>query len=393
MKTMKTKVKPGEKSHEDYVKKLDSLKRTCCQFCNCACYDTSLYTHPYEIPLLPRLPQAPSFRGRKKRTKSKPRKRSKSANSSRRDCDVLKSILPQEDVNISSRFNLDLGSVDVCNSMANLCLSSRKVLAAFESVPKHDKLIVNRMARSRSEKALLEENSWLAQKHWQNEKYERELFKCEQKEEFKKAVHEKRFVDYQMTKARIEELAKRDLEQLQALKEVIKFKDYRLQKRLNNIRQEREVMQHQKRELEQRKSEFVQQIQQEKSLDNQLKLQDMYMQLENRQIKAKHIRENHMDSYLKRLKHDNYLQQIIHQENYREAKSLEDAKKRQLVEKICEKKMKSDHFIDKKRQQFESLSEQARLSSELRHIVRYSISPEIKLCERSLSNLSCRKFC
>lgn len=83
------------------------------------------------------------------------------------------------------------------------------------------------MATKRTEQALAKENAWLARKYWENERYERELLKCEQMEEYKKAVRDKQFQDYLQTKARLNDIAQRDLSELQRLKESLQQKDDR----------------------------------------------------------------------------------------------------------------------------------------------------------------------
>lgn len=227
--------------HLQYLDMLETIADTCCEICQCDCYSShsALNTEnifeagPSSVRLEPPVNKLHSKKSsQRKKTKSNGNKlkRSKSASSFyTKDCKILKELnlndkLPR--VRDSTRYPRwsSMESIELCEPMRNLCLSPT-VSKAFEKVPLCDKKILNRMAKKRGEKIVDNENAWLAQKFWENEQYERELLKCEQTEEFKKAIRNKQFQDYQITKARLNEIAQRDMDELQRLRASLREKD------------------------------------------------------------------------------------------------------------------------------------------------------------------------
>ncbi|XP_065361253.1 uncharacterized protein LOC135954934 [Calliphora vicina] len=265
--------------------------------------------------------------------------------------------------------------IRLSESMANLCLAPT-IKEAYNKVPDHDKRILNRMATKRTEQALAKENAWLARKYWENERYERELLKCEQMEEYKKAVRDKQFQDYLQTKARLNEIAQRDLSELQRLKESLQQKDDRTKKRLQSLRTERDLAVNQKRCEELRKMECVNLHQEEHNLDEMLRKSETCHRLTERLKRADHIRNKMLENYLKRLRYDNYIEQLQHEEHWREVQLNEKLKREQLKEQISRKRCRSQHFVETKQHRNETIRKTAKLSKSLRDIVRSSVTPE-----------------
>lgn len=259
--------------------------------------------------------------------------------------------------------------------MANLCLVP-SVREAYQKVPAHDKRILNRMATKRNEQAVSKENAWLARKYWENERYERELLKCEQMEEYKKAVRDKQFQDYLQTKARLNEIAQRDLCELQRLRESLQQKDARAKKRLQNLRIEKELSVNQKRCEELRKAEHVNINQEELNLDEMWKKSEICHRLTERLKRADHIRNEILENYLKRLRYDNYIEQLQHEEHWREIQLSAKLKREQLKEEISRKRCRSQHFVETKQKHNDSLKRTAKLSKSLRDLVRSSVTPD-----------------
>ncbi|XP_013106590.2 capping protein inhibiting regulator of actin dynamics [Stomoxys calcitrans] len=268
-----------------------------------------------------------------------------------------------------------LAPVRLSESMANLCIVPT-IRDAYQKVPAHDKRILNRMATKRNEQAVSKENAWLARKYWENERYERELLKCEQMEEYKKAVRDKQFQDYLQTKARLNEIAQRDLCELQRLRESLQQKDARTKKRLQNLRIERDMSVNQKRCEELRKAEHVNINQEELNLDEMLKKSEICQRLTERLKRADHIRNAMLDNYLKRLRYGNYIEQLQHEEHWRELQLSEKLKREQLKEEITRKRCRSQHFVEAKLKHNEALRKTAKLSKSLRDLVRSSVTPE-----------------
>lgn len=287
-------------------------------------------------------------------------------------------ILPQSIHNSFSYIDetdSSFAPIRLSESMANLCLAP-SIKEAYNKVPDHDKRILNRMASKRSEQAVAKENAWLARKYWENERYERELLKCEQMEEYKKAVRDKQFQDYLQTKARLNEIAQRDLAELQRLKQSLQQKDDRTKKRLQTLRIERDLAANQKRCEELRKMECVNLHQEEHNLDEMLRKSETCQRLTERLKRADHIRNKMLENYLRRLRYDNYIEQLQHEEHWREVQLNEQLKREQLKEQISRKRCRSQHFVESKQMHNENIRKTAKLSKSLRDIVRASVTPD-----------------
>ncbi|XP_053962439.1 uncharacterized protein LOC128866011 [Anastrepha ludens] len=269
-----------------------------------------------------------------------------------------------------------LTSQKLCASMANLCLAPT-VRAAYQQVPTHDKRILNRMAHKRSERAIAKENAWLARKYWENERYERELFKCAQMEEYKRAIRDKQFQDYLLTKARLNEIAQRDLTELRRLREALHQKDMSTKRRLDALRVERGIAACQRRCEQLRRAEAVAVQQEEQQIDEKLRKQEMCGRLSERLQRAEQIRANMLDSYLRRLRYDNNIEELVHEEHWREAQQSERQRLAQLEEHIQQKCEQSQRFIEARQRRQETIAKTAKISASLRELVRKSVTPEV----------------
>ncbi|XP_050323113.1 uncharacterized protein LOC126754936 [Bactrocera neohumeralis] len=276
-----------------------------------------------------------------------------------------------EEVQLSS----SLTSQKVCASMASLCLAPT-VRAAYQQVPAHDKRILNRMAHKRTERAIAKENAWLARKYWENERYERELFKCAQMEEYKRAIRDKQFQDYLLTKARLNEIAQRDLSELRRLREALQQKDKSTKRRLDALKVERGIAACQRRCDELRRAEAVAVQQEEQQIDEKLRKQEICERLSERLQRAEHIRANMLDSYLRRLRYDNQMEELVHEEHWREAQQLERQRLAQLEEHIQQKCEQSQRFVEERQRRQEAIAKTAKISASLRELVRNSVTPE-----------------
>ncbi|EDW60389.1 coiled-coil domain-containing protein 177 [Drosophila virilis] len=279
--------------------------------------------------------------------------------------------------------NLARGN-SLCASMANLCLAPT-VRAAYAQVPSHDQRILNRMAVKRSERAADKEHAWLARKYWENERLERQLLKCEQLEEYKRAVHDKQFQDYLMTKARLQALAERDLAELRRLRGALDAKDAAAKQRLDAMRLERDLTLCQRRYEESRRNEAVNLQQEEQQLDATLRKRDTCMRLTQRLRRADELRTQLLEGYLKRLQHDNQVEQLHHEEHWRERQQLERLKREQLQHDIQRKRQQSQRFVDSRQRRHEARFRTAKISASLRELVRQSVTPESALDQHSNS--------
>lgn len=263
----------------------------------------------------------------------------------------------------------------LCTSMANLCLAPT-VRAAYAQVPSHDQKILNRMAVKRSQQAEDKEHAWLARKYWENERLERELLKCEQLEEYKRAVHDKQFQDYLLTKARLQALAERDLAELRRLRGALDAKDEAAKQRLQAMRLERDLTLCQRRYEESRRSEAVNLQQEEQQLDDTIRKRDTCMRLTQRLRRADELRGQLLEGYLKRLQHDNQVEQLQHEEHWRERQQEERLRREQLQHDIQRKRQHTQRFIDCRQRLKEARFRTAKISASLRELVRQSVTPE-----------------
>lgn len=268
--------------------------------------------------------------------------------------------------------------------MANLCLAPT-VRAAYAQVPSHDQKILNRMAEKRTEQAVDKEHAWLAQKYWENERLERQLLKCEQLEEYKRAVHDKQFQDYLLTKARLQALAERDLAELRRLRGALDAKDEAVKQRLKAMRLERDLTLCQRRYEESRRSEAVNLQQEEQQLDATLRKRDICMRLTQRLRRADELRGQLLEGYLKRLQHDNQVEQLQHEEHWQERQQLERLKREQLRQDIQRKRQQSQRFVDCRQRRHEARFRTAKISASLRELVRQSVTPEAGLDQKGNS--------
>ncbi|XP_037941327.1 uncharacterized protein LOC119674268 [Teleopsis dalmanni] len=276
---------------------------------------------------------------------------------------------------IATDTKLTLSPLKLSESMANLCLAPT-VREAYQRVPSHDQKILNRMANKRSEKATAKENAWLAQKYWENERYERELIKVEQMEEYKRAVRDKQFQDYLFTKARLNEIAQRDLTELQRLRGLLQEKDKKTKRRLDALRVERDITICQRRCDELRKAEAVNVQQEEQQLDETLRKREICNRLTERLQRADEIRSRMLGSYLKRIRYANYVEQLMHDEHWRDVQVFEKQKRELLKDHIDQKRTKCQRFVEKRQRRNEALSKTAKISASLRELVRNSVTPE-----------------
>ncbi|XP_062129179.1 LOW QUALITY PROTEIN: trichohyalin [Drosophila sulfurigaster albostrigata] len=280
--------------------------------------------------------------------------------------------LPQSNAKLGRNGNT------LCASMANLCLAPT-VRAAYAQVPSHDQKILNRMAVKRSQQAADKEHAWLARKFWENERLERQLLKCEQLEEYKRAVHDKQFQDYLLTKARLQALAERDLAELRRLRGALDAKDEAAKERLKAMRLERDLTLCQRRYEESRRNEAVTLQQEEQQLDATLRKRDICMRLTQRLRRADELRNQLLEGYLKRLQHDNQVEQLQHEEHWRERQQLERLKREQLQCDIQKKRQQSQRFEDCRQRRHEARFRTAKISASLRELVRQSVTPETGL--------------
>lgn len=268
----------------------------------------------------------------------------------------------------------------------------------YPRIPEHDKKILNRMAMKRKEEIARLEDASIAQKYWDKERSYRDFMVTAHNEQFLNAVKMKRVQDTVETEMRLRDIAAKEQNYLDRIKEHIVLKNQRLMQRLRQSKLNEEIQKCERRERDLKKYESALVQQHESELNNEIRKQQCFLQLENRISRADAIRNHFLAAYKRRLLADNRVQQDLHAINYEWTKRLEDYKLDQLKQQIRERDRKTEKFNIRKQKMLDESREQARATAELRDIIRRSISPENHsyrgfhvrniVPDRPLSNLS-----
>lgn len=289
-------------------------------------------------------------------------------------------------------------SVDnLCDQMDSIGINAitPRLTRLYTRIPEHDKKILKRMAMKRTQEIAQMEYAWIARKCWEDERTVRNNLINEHTSQYMRKVKEKQRLEYIQTEKRLNELARREQQNLNEIRRHINVKDERLEQRLRAESVKREIM-NRERQLEAiRKFEAAAVMQKEHQLDEEVRKQEIYSNLENRINRAEEMRSKYIITRQRRLCMDNELEQNLHAVNYDEAKKNELIKLEQLKLKIQERNNKSIRFMEAKQQYLTECRNQARVSAELRDIVRNSISPDSNRsfkvrssCDRPMSNMS-----
>ena len=300
--------------------------------------------------------------------------------------------------NTSSRSNLHLDAIqNLCDKFDGISITGMtpRLTKILPKIPEHDKKIINRMALKRSKEIARLEDSVIARKYWDAERNARENLINRQTAQLGNVLKVKREQETMETTKRIQMIANKQQMYLEQIKREIMAKQQRLMNRLRNSELKRELRRCERRQEELHKFETAAVNQQHTSLDEQLKKQECYSQLESRINRAGAMRNYFLNVYKRRIYVDNELEQAIHAANYEEAKKVEQFKIDMLKNKIHERDRKCFEFMQKKEQVLNESRNQARATAELRDIVRRSISPEnysfrgaLMKLDRPLSNMS-----
>lgn len=351
-----------------------------CGYCSCSCDCLSSKT-TYSSEKHVVLPRVKKYKTVKERNLSSKKQKPKlTRRLSQSVEDLHRNVYPE--------------TVELCESMQNLCMSPR-VFRAYNSISTHDQKILNRMAEKRSETVMRAENAWLADKMWQNEKYERDLRRFEQQEAYRKVLREKQEMDSRIMRLRFDEILRKDRDRLEELKKSLLKKDILSEERLERLRLQREARLAARHAEEARKFENILRANDENQLNDEIRKQNVYHHLSHRLEKADTTRKHYLGAYKRRLQGDNYREQVLHKENYEEALRFENYKREQLEDSILRKDQRITRFVNQRRRAYDESIEKAKLSSSLRELVRRSISPDNYqfgsgrlLYDRPISNLS-----
>lgn len=270
-----------------------------------------------------------------------------------------------------------------------------RITKLYTKIPEHDKKILKRMAMKRTQEIAQMEDAWIARKCWEDERTVRNNLINEHSLQYMRKVKDKQKMEALQTERRLNDLAKKEQSSLDEIRRNISVKEERLEQRLRAESVKREIIIRERQLEEIRKFEVAAIIQQELQLDEEVKKQECFSNLENRINRAEEMRNKYLSTRQRRLCMDNELDKNIHAANYDEAKRNELLKLEQLKIKIQERNEKSNRFMEAKERYLTESRNQARASAELRDLVRNSISPDSyrsfkvrSSCDRPISNMS-----
>lgn len=361
-----------------------------------------------------------------KRRKNTKRRKSNSRSTSRNSCRIKASTIRSKSTNDLTSDEPFVTKCCTPKSVQNLCdqlgsiginTITPRISKLYTKIPEHDKKILKRMAMKRTQEIALmvafnlirpvfhshpfkkstkfQEDAWLARKCWEDERTITNNLKNEHSMQYCKKVKEKQKMESLQFARRMNDLAKKEQQYLDEIRRNINVKEERLEQRLRAESMKKEIMNRERQLEEVRKFEAATIIQQELQLDEEVRRQECYSNLENRINRAEEMRNKYLSTRQRRLCMDNVLEQNLHAANYDEAKKAELLKLKQLKMKIQERNRKSIQFMEAKQQYLTECRSRACASAELRDIVRNSISPDSyrsykvrSSCDRPISNMS-----
>lgn len=288
---------------------------------------------------------------------------------------------------------------DTFDTISMAAVTPRRLTKLYPTIPEHDKKILNRMAMKRHEEIARLEDARIAKRYWEAESNARNQMLSEHNAQLMDELRTKRQQESIEMKERLQMIADRHDSYLTKIKKEITSKDHRLLQRMRTAELKKELRKCERRQTELRKFEAASLQLQDTELDEALRRQEFFSQLETRISRADALRAHFRAVYRRRLFSDNEMQQTLHAANYEEAQKMEQYKIDMLKLRIRDRNRKSVDFMQRKQQFLNESRDQARATAELRDIVRRSISPENyslrgsrlavrSSCDRPISNIS-----
>lgn len=276
----------------------------------------------------------------------------------------------------------------LCDKFESACLSemSPRVSKMYPKISEHDRKILQRMAMKRTEEIAQCEDAVLARKHWEQEKYERDAMLTIQSLEFGHVLREKRHLEKAIRHNRLKHLSQRQKNYAEKIRNEIAAKNLKLMHRMQHIELQKEVMQCQRRQDFIRKFELATMAQEENKIDDAIRKQECYANLEHRISRAHDMRNYLIGAYQRRVYAENEKQQQTHAFNYDEVKRMDKLNHEMLKQRLEQRNRKSTQFMVEKQRWVEESRDQARVTAELRDIVRRSISPDNYSYRNTLGN-------
>lgn len=265
---------------------------------------------------------------------------------------------------------------NLCEQFNSLRCHTPRVTRIQPQISEHDKKILKCMALKRIEEITQLEDAMTARADWEREKFVRKIILEEQNAEFGSILREKRKLENVLRDQRINDLLEQQRSYVEKIRNEIEEKDHRLSHRIKNIKYNRDLMQCQRRQDEMKKAELANLTQEENRVEDEIRRRECQEQLDNRITRADIMRNYMLNSYRRRINEENQKHQIIHGINYEEVKKVEKLNLEMLRQRLNERDNKCKQFLNDKQKWVEGCRDQARITSELRDILRRSISPD-----------------
>lgn len=253
-------------------------------------------------------------------------------------------------------------------------------LKQFPLIPEHDKRILNCMLLKRSNDALNLENSYIAQKCWEDDKQQRNELLRKHQSNHLDWLKEKQEIEKYLHAQRSDALYKQHENYISTIAHEIQVKKCRFNRRLERLEHERNVMQRQRQLIEKQKTDQNARLRQWNQIEHELQKCERSAELESRMDRANHTRNHYLTILRRRTMEDNQRQRLIHAINYEEIKELERMNMDYLKEKVADCDRRSKQFHLNKMQWIEESRDRAHTTAHLREIIRKSITPDTFSC-------------
>lgn len=247
----------------------------------------------------------------------------------------------------------------------------------YQKVSEHDRMIVDRMARKRTEELAMVEESQIARRYWEEERRARQQVMLEQNEMLTRILKERRDQDAHDTMVRLENLRNRDRFLTQRLREELNAKENLVDMRLQKLNYMREHQTNERRQMQMEKMRLIAQNNDESFLDQKYQQQLIIEHLQDKVNRAEYQRMRYLQVQKARVQQDNEMEERLHRAKLSENQRFEAYQKQKLMDTIRRSDQKTRMVLEGKRRELEESRSQARNSALLRDFVRRSFTPEV----------------
>lgn len=250
----------------------------------------------------------------------------------------------------------------------------------YPTIPDHDKRILNCMMLKRFSDTMDTQNAWIARDYWDRERRERAAIQRRQESDYQQSVRRKQELERCVRAERLEALCRQRQSYVTAVRRELHSKKVRSSQRLAQAAYERDLMAAQRQTHAQRRAAETTNIRFRQQIDAQLRSHECGAELDRRMQRATRIRRHHLNSYRKRIAHNNERHRMVHDIIATEIRAAEQSHADHLKEKIARCNRRTQTLRLNKLQWVEESRDRAQLTATLRDIVRKSVTPDNFLC-------------